>query len=750
MGQIQVLSQETINQIAAGEVIERPASVVKELVENAIDAGATAISVELKEGGLSLIRITDNGSGISAEDVPLAFLPHATSKIRSALDLLQVSSLGFRGEALASIAAVSQVELITKTKDDLCATRYCIEGGKEVRITEIGAPQGTTFFVRNLFFNTPARRKFLKSAAAEGALISDLLTNIALSHPEISFQLIHNNKNHLYTTGNGKLLDTCYSVFGRDEIKTFLEVSGQEGDFSFRGYIADSTNTRGNRNYEYYFINGRYIKSNLISKAIEDGYAGYLMQHRYPFTVLHFEIPPSYMDVNVHPTKMEIRFQEEARLYHLIASNLSRRLRKEEIIPDVAGKSGTVSNKANVGAATVAPEPFLKERERVNAIHASQIVKETAGSYKTSGLNFQAAPPIPKVQMPVKPQESITASDLHKETDAAVIESKISETEPLSGAVSSTTSAAPKKETAPLETLHSEANQTKESETNTVTLSSKTGIPKQDTVNPPETTQTSPVTHSRQSTVSQNSTTDETPSALPDLDTPQVQQAEQITLFEERFLSKEAKVKHRLIGQVFDTYWLVQYEDKLYIMDQHAAHEKVLYEKNVKAFREKQTESQLVSPPILLTLRSQEILALQENMELFESLGYEIESFGSNTYALRAVPSNLYHLNQKAIFMDLLDDLCANAVGSVNHVSQRSASEEKKIAKISLPVLMDKLATMSCKAAVKGNMHLSFQEADALVTQLLTLDNPYACPHGRPTFISMTKNELEHRFSRKL
>jgi len=635
MSKIALLTQETIDKIAAGEVVERPSSVVKELVENAIDAKATAITVEIKEGGISFIRISDNGCGIDKAEVPLAFLRHSTSKIRNVEDLLSVSSLGFRGEALSSIAAVSRVELITKTPEALTGVRYQIEGSKEIALEEIGAPDGTTFLIKDLFYNTPARKKFLKSAQTEGSYIADMVEKLALSHPDISFKFIQNNQTKLHTSGNGNIKDLIYHVFGREISASLLPVELENDLFCVKGYIGKPVITRGNRNYEIYFINGRYIKSNLLSKAIEEAYKSFLMQHQYPFCVLYFEFKSESLDVNVHPTKMELRFDNNTEVYQLLCDGLYEVLSRKEMIPEVP-----VTEEKKVSVVReykeAIPEPF--EERRLNQIRAS-VHKDSPYEVKYPGFTSRsdvcvAERPSFKAHASildkVKSEESYAVSDTQKQTKADDV----------------------KYENITLESLSSE------------------------------------------------------------------------------FLTKDAKKKHRIIGQLFKTYWLVEFEDKLFIVDQHAAHEKVLYERTMSTLKEKEYTSQTISPPIVLSLDAQEILMLEKYKDQIARMGYEVESFGGKEYMISAIPANLFHVDMKDLFIEMLDDF--------SNLSGRETPE----------LILEKVASMSCKAAVKGNQTLSYSEFDALVEELLTLDNPYNCPHGRPTIISMTKYEIEKKFKR--
>lgn len=649
MSKIALLSQETIDKIAAGEVIERPSSVVKELVENAIDAGSTAITVEIKEGGISFIRITDNGSGIESSEVPLAFLRHSTSKIRSAEDLLCVHSLGFRGEALSSIAAIARVELITKTADALTGTRYLIEGSKEISQEEIGAPDGTTFLVRDLFYNTPARRKFLKTAQTEGTYISDMLEKLALSHPDISFKYINNNQTRLHTSGNGNRKDLIYHIYGREIASSLLEVNFKCDYFALTGFIGKPSINRGNRNYENYFINGRYIKSTLLSKAIEEAYKSFLMQHQYPFTVLYFTFEGETLDVNVHPTKMELRFGNNQEIYKELCDALYAVLSHRELIPEVPVTEEKKQKIEHVYKDPI-PEPF--EKRRINEIRSATTaaVKEPVVSYGN--------PTQPKASMPVIKQPDVTPA-----SHPGVI---------------------------------------------AVTPNPKFEQPVNKTAEPEKTVTEQPVAQQ------------------------QMQNPTQVTLesISSDFLTRDAKKKHRIIGQLFKTYWLIEYEDKLYIIDQHAAHEKVLFERTMARLNQKEYTSQTISPPIVLSLDAKEQEMLEKYLPQIQKLGYEIENFGGREYMISAVPDNLFHIDMKDLFIEMLDDF--------SDISGRATPD----------LILEKVATMSCKAAVKGNDALSLPEIDALIEELLTLENPFNCPHGRPTIISMSKYEIEKKFKR--
>ncbi len=657
MAEIHVLDEKTIDQIAAGEVVERPSSVVKELVENAVDAKATAITIEIKDGGISFIRITDNGQGIPQEQVPKAFLRHATSKLTQIEDLLTISSLGFRGEALSSIAAVAQVELITKTASELSGTRYQIEGSKEISLEEIGAPQGTTFLVRNLFFNTPARRKFLKSAQTEASYISTLVERLALSHPDISFQLIVNNQPKLHTNGNAQIKDIIYHIFGRDVAAGVLPLRAKCEFFSVQGFIGKPFISRGNRNFEMYFINGRYIKSTLMTKCIEDAYKSYLMKHQYPFTVLHIEMDSNLIDVNVHPAKMEIRFRQSERIYEQLSAAIQSALEQKDMIQEVPPAKESVLTKPVSKSVERSPEPF--EKKRLEAIAAS-VKKDSPYERKYAAKQQNPEQDVTSLNMQDEKQQP-TPSDM-QDVQQEEAQPDIQNAQP---------------ETVP-------------SGTQDATMANM---------------------HNMQ------------------------QNYEQLTIAESGayhadFIQEAKRRNYTMIGQLFDTYWLVQVENELFIIDQHAAHEKVLYEKMMRQFADREFTSQQISPPVIITMTMQEQELFQKYEDQFQKAGFEVNPFGGREYAVCAVPANLYNLNQKELFLEMLDGLSL------------------EIGKSTPDLILEKIASMSCKAAVKGSQRLSTQEAEYLLADLLELENPYHCPHGRPTIIAMSKTEIEKKFKR--
>ncbi len=614
MGMIQVLDKLTIDKIAAGEVVERPLSVVKELVENSIDAGATSITVEIKEGGISLIRITDNGCGIPGKELATAFLRHATSKIVTAEDLNQVNSLGFRGEALSSISAVSQMEVITKTKSEMMGTRLLIEGGVSGELEEIGAPDGTTMIVRNLFYNTPARKKFLKTPQTEASNISSMMEHLCISHPDISMRLIINGQTRLQTAGNGNLEDVIYRVFGRDVMQDLIKFETVEGEISIHGYIAKPALSRGNRNYENFYVNGRYIKSTILSKSIEEAYKTFIMQHKFPFAILYLEVPSAKVDVNVHPTKMEVRFSEEEKIFDLLLKEVRYVLSHQDLIAaaPMTEKKEVAKELKETVKEVVKPEPF----EASKLLKLRQFVKETS-------------PYEPKYQRPVQPKY---VPEVEKKQQ-----------------------------------------------------------------------------------------------------TPQVvETAVQTSMFDKEYhlLDKESKEKHRIVGQVFDTYWIVEFNESMYVIDQHAAHERILFEKTMKMLADKEMSSQQISPPIILNLTDKEWLLLDKYKDNFEQIGFAFEEFGGQDIMVTQVPYNMFGLNDKELFLSMIDELDDIGNGETPQV------------------VLSKVAMMSCKAAIKGNQRITKMEAEHIIDELLELENPYHCPHGRPTIIEMKKSEMERRFRR--
>ena len=704
---IKVLDQNTINKIAAGEVIEKPSSVIKELVENSIDSGATAVTVEVKGGGLSFLRVTDNGAGIKKDEVKLAFLRHATSKLVTVEDLLSISSLGFRGEALASIAAVAQVEMITKTADDVTGLRYQIHGGKEISSEEIGAPGGTTIIVRNLFYNTPARKKFMKTDATETSYIYDLMCRICMSHPEISFKFIANGTDKLFTSGNGKLRDIIYHIYGRDITSNLLEINAENDYMKISGYIARPCISRGNRSFEGYYVNHRYIKSAVLTKAIEDAFRTFVMIHKFPFTEINFQVRPDLLDVNVHPTKMELKFANSQDIYSFTYNAIRETLLFKELIPDVApGKDPKPETfkQRDVGKA---PEAFEnKRREAIvraeeRTVPQSQPVNPVAPQTQPEQLCPAEPQTLPQPVRPVIEIIDETSSSNNK--GSGVIDNN--KTEKPAGNY-----------------IYADRNNDLER----AIVQNRNVVNESPAYTAPAPARPSVTAATPDSTVSAASDA----ASDTDYDEEARKKYVQQDMFQEKFLTKEARAKHRLIGQLFKTYWLIEYDGKFFIMDQHAAHEKVKYEELMENYKNKKIYSQYLMPPAVVTLSAAEIEFLHENMEMFEALGYQIENFGGREFKLNAVPDNLFGLDGRELFIDFIADASSSAK------------------KVTIDTFIHKLSTMACKAAIKGNTEISFKEADALIDQLLKLENPYTCPHGRPTVISMTEAEIEKKFKR--
>ncbi len=697
MATINILDQGTINQIAAGEVVDRPSSIVKELVENAMDAGADAITVEIKDGGISLIRVTDNGCGIEKAEVRKAFLRHATSKISSAEDLNSLHSLGFRGEALSSIAAVSQVELITKTAEEMIGTRVTMEGPNETDFEEVGAPTGTTILVRNVFFNVPARKKFLKSPQTEGSYIAELMERLALSHPNISFQFFQNHQLKFSTSGNGRLKEVIYRIYGKETVDDLIEISQEGSGISMRGYVSKPSGNRSNRSFEQYFINGRFIKSKVISSGIEDGYHLYLMQHKYPFVILMIDVDPDKVDVNVHPSKMEVRFSDQQMVHDFIESSIAACLHVHEMIPNIVlqaeGRSGIdFSDRPQPFQTHVREEssfyesgakPAQEARTKATGMETlfSDDDEEEEGDVPSAGPEIARADDLTDMPLAVSVTDHHVAdSDTDRSTGDTVTDRPAGDSEYM----------APNQNPVPTEfrafkdSIHTAAvyggNQAK----------------KQVLFKDPEGFEG---------------------------------KGKQVELFEPKILSEEGRRKFRILGQIFDTYWLILYENKLLMIDQHAAHEKVMFERIMKQFHSGDLMTQNLFPPLVVTLNGKEQEVLEKSREAFANIGFEIDDFGGNEVTVRTAPVDLFGMTNKELFLEVLDELEDSSVAKLSSIEAR-------------------IATMSCKAAVKGNNKLSLAEIESLLDQLLELDNPYFCPHGRPTMISFTESEIAKRFKR--
>lgn len=648
---IKILDQNTIDKIAAGEVIERPKSVVKELVENSIDSGADAVTAEIKDGGLSFIRITDNGCGIEKSQVPIAFMRHATSKLVTVSDLLSLSSLGFRGEALSSIAAVSQVELITREKNELTGLRYEIHGGKEISSSEIGCPCGTTFIVRNLFYNTPARKKYMKTPATEGSYIYDMLIHMALSRPDISFKLIMNGNTKFFTTGDGNLKNVIYSIYGRDICENLVPVDKTGEDIHLTGYIAKPCVSRGNRGFEDYFVNNRYIKTGIVTKAIEDAYRTFVMVHKYPFTVINYQVNPELTDVNIHPAKLEMKFLNEPYIYDFTYQTIRDCLLANELIPSVTpDRQEDFLRIMKNRKLPSAPEPFEagRKKEQEEGNHDKMHERQNDGNQEKAHERQEEGNQNESIKRQENFRAEVSYESIQKaDKDKEIIPDRI--------------------------------------------MDSDTG------------------------TYMKNASDEK---------------YSQMDMYNSNLLTKEARKEHRLIGQLFKTYLLVEYENKLYIIDQHAAHEKVKFEELMDNYKNKEIYSQYLMPPAVVTLNAKEADFLMHNLEIFESLGYQIEHFGGNGYKLSAVPANLFGVDGRDLFIEFIS----------------SFSDGNK--DVTIDFFIARLASMACKAAIKGNTKITEAEADALIDSLLKLENPYTCPHGRPTIISMSETEIDKKFKR--
>lgn len=737
---IHVLDQHTIDKIAAGEVIERPASVVKELVENSIDAGATRITIEITDGGTSMIRVTDNGSGIEESDIRKAYMSHATSKLDNVDDLMNIVSLGFRGEALSTIAAVSKVEMITKTHDALTGIKYEIHGGKEISYQEIGATDGTTIISRNLFFNTPARLKFLKSNMTEGSYINDFITHIALANPDVAIKLISGGKTIVDTNGDGRLRETIYSLFGKEITKGLLETNycGQidDNDIRIYGYIGKPYLSKGNRSFENYFLNKRYIKSPVVNRAIEEAYKTHIMQHKFPYTALFIEVPPYMVDVNVHPAKREFRFDNESALFKAVFHAVSDALSNKDLIPEVSydankNKNSTVSSHVQE----------VREDIRYNSNISNKVADAISNVTNNNNINrFNNNKQPTEHKEFKKPNNttdsfSILESILPKEYRDKISEEKAEpdksfEVNPINR-VDSINSINQNNPVNPINSIDSN-NHVNSVEPNN---SDNTN----DLINP--VTSDNSINSSIDNYSSQNKENvqkedivqnkDEFNSQNDPISTPLKKGTYyQEELTETRYLSESAREKHRIIGLAFDTYWITEYDDALYLMDQHAAHEKVNYETFMEEFKNRKILSQNIYPPVIINLSSKEKNAVMSNISYLQETGFEVEDFGGNDVKLSALPANLLGLASRDVFLEL----AAYLADEINGITE--------------DIFVHKIATMGCKAAVKGNQKITVEEVETLMDRLMKLKDPYTCPHGRPTIIKVSKEDLDKRFKR--
>ncbi len=715
MPEIKLLDSQTIDKIAAGEVVEKPASVVKELVENAMDAGAKAITVEIKGGGIDLIRITDDGCGIDASQLPKAFLRHATSKIESDADLFYLQTLGFRGEALASISAVAQVEMITKTKDSLTGTRIVIEGGVQKELEEVGAPDGTTILVRNLFYNTPARKKFLKSAMTEGTHIVELMQHMALSMPAMSFKLVVNNAVKFHTSGNGDLKEVIYRIYGRDTTKAMIPVKVEQDGITIEGYLGKPELSRANRAFENYFVNRRYVRSNFISKGIEEGYKGFMMQHQFPFCVLHINVDTTALDVNVHPTKMQVRMSNQEQLVRTLVDSIHNSLSGKEMIPEAKLVKEEV-----VEERITTPEPFEKERLKDWKESEAERIRADKGGAQVPGTENLANKPS------IMPAENSVEEEKKDYIDLTAVKRPFSNPEIK---LNPTIGVMPEKKR-----FESDLFFADEDDINAKVETDESGVNREsdedDSAKDSKVLTDINLADASNLTVLDDSNVVSNKPVSPFAQEIIIEKPEQMDLFEEKLLTEEKRRDFKVLGQVFKTYWLIEFEDKLYVMDQHAAHEKVKFEAFMEKYREKEILSQNLAPAIVVSLSPSDSLVYEEHKDVFEGFGFEIDSFGGNELMLRAIPVDLYGADAKEMFLAILEELAQ--VHSAGRIE----------------IIEDRIATMACKAAVKGNNAMTFEEVSALLDQLLTLENPYQCPHGRPTMFSMTKYEIEKKFKR--
>jgi DNA mismatch repair protein MutL len=647
MNRIQLLDSHTINKIAAGEVVESPKSVVKELVENAIDAGASSITIEIKDGGISYIRITDNGCGIPKEQLTTAFLRHATNKIQQIEDLENVYSLGFRGEALASIAAVAQVEMVTKVQQEATGSSIEIHGGTVLSVKDTAATVGTSIVVRNIFYNVPARKKFLKKPATESGYISDIVNKFALGHPEISFQFINNQTVMLHTSGNHDRKAAMFHVYGKEAAEKTLPCDYKKGVYSVSGLIGKPELCRSNRSYENLFINGRFIKNALISSAIEEAYKTRLPIGKFPVYVLYFELPPAMVDVNVHPAKLEVRFQQEDEIYEFFYDAVVQALKNEVLIPKTQWQEKPTSK-------------MQEQREQV----PPQTIQQILSLFENHSVRDEESDKKEEKEEVLHPYSGRSSVDdlLNQNKSGGAME--LQEGRAGGYQISS-----------PVDEIEIEK----------------------------------PYNDDKASVKDRKK---DTPSEKPKKSV-------------EPFFNQ-----YKIIGQVFHTYWIVEQKSSIYMIDQHAAHERILYEKLMNDFRQQSVSSQRLLEPIVLQLTPAERETVKDNAELLERFGFGLEYFTEEVVALVSVPFLWKEPSETRFFLDMIDLLQESSVSNVYDTKLLT------------------VATMACKAAVKAHDKLEIQEAEALIKELLKLENPFTCPHGRPTIIEMTQYELEKRFKR--
>ena len=677
MGSIVLLDDLTINQIAAGEVIERPANVVKELVENSLDANATSVSVEIENGGITYMRITDNGKGIEPDDIDLAFERHATSKIRRAEDLVRVSTMGFRGEALASIAAIAKVEMVTRTKNNETGTKVIVEGGNILSKEECGAPIGTTITIRELFYNTPVRYKFLKKDFTEGGYIETAVERIALIHPEVGFKLINNKKEVLHTSGNGNMTDVVYNVFGKDIASNLVDVNFQYENIRVTGVVGKPEIARSNRSNQMFYVNGRFIKDKTLSAAAEEAYRTMIPHGKFGFCILNINIPPEQVDVNVHPAKLEVRFSEEGKVFKAIHYAIKNTLLGVDLV---------------------------REDDDNNYVPDVKNITSEDSSKNTDTFGSKVVP----ISENVAPKR--TLFDIFKgkqEKNNAVKEEELKDNEYI------------------IEVTQKEEKE-KKSFMNNLTTNSESKITRPIEIKNPEEIEN---LHKLET----NTKTDENANVeSKDTNNTITDEGQVNTFFEKDFSDKAPIPEYKILGVAFDTYILLQMDEDIYILDQHAAHERVLYEKIKENFyRSGGKEVQMLLLPDILEVSKRDMHMIKDHIDLFEQAGFALEEFGENTIKINGVPVICYEMDTKALFMDILDGI------DITTRTNKQDIEEKFI------------ATVACKAAVKANMKLDEREIRGLLDQMLLLDNPFTCPHGRPTAIRITKYEIEKKFGRR-
>ncbi|MBR1445074.1 MAG: DNA mismatch repair endonuclease MutL [Firmicutes bacterium] len=673
MKKIHILDSSLINKIAAGEVVERPSSVVKELTENSIDAGATSITIEIEEGGISLIRITDNGSGIEKDQIETAFLRHATSKLYEFDELEDIATLGFRGEALSSIASVSQVEMVTKTKDDSTGIRFEISGGEVKGKSDIGCADGTSIIMRNLFYNTPARRKFLKKASTEGGYVADAVNRIALGHPEIAFRFINNGSTVLQTNGSGDIKTAIFKVYGKEVAKKMLPVKYEKDGYSISGMVAESDMNRANRSYENFFIAGRYIKSSTVQSAVEAAYEGRLMTGKFPVFVLNMSVPANTVDVNVHPTKLEVRFSDETFIYDMIKKAVENALESGVMIPKTEIKEKSYTQTA--GSKPIIAAEKQKELEEILLTEEPTIFYDDIANNNNNN-NIEVAETAPIYE---KNEKKINFELLFDKDKTESREEKKSKN----------------------------------------------------------------VDNFVDKLITNGENRSKTVDKYPEIDKKAVYTVDKSVDKLTTDVNKEEVVNekpffdnYRIVGQIFATYWIIEQKGSMYLIDQHAAHERVLYEEITEKKKSEKIVSQPLLQPMPINVSQRERAVIEENRDLLEKFGFELDDFGINSYALRAVPYIFDSPVTAAFFTEIVDML--------------ADTDKKNGIENIYDLKTEKLASMSCKAAVKGNNRLSYEEAKALIEKILKAKNPFNCPHGRPTIVELTKYEIEKMFKRVL